>query len=65
MVKLCVGLGQEHPKGMLQLSDTEVVLAFWHNTDMMAMTHCLTAIKLWWGTPVMLNILPLKGRQVS
>ena len=28
MVKLCVGLGLEHPKGVLQLLDTEAVLAF-------------------------------------
>ena len=27
-VKLCVGLGQEHPAGVLQLSDTETVIAF-------------------------------------
>ena len=45
MAKLCVRLGQEHPKGVLQLVDTELDLAFWHNTDMMATTCCITAAK--------------------
>ena len=43
VVELCVGLDQEHPEGVLQLLDTEAVLAFWHNTNMMAIMHHLMA----------------------
>ena len=64
MVKLCVALGQEHPEAVLQILDTEAVLIFWHNTDMMDMIHCLTAAKVWQGESIVLHILPLKGRQV-
>ena len=28
VVKMCIGLGQEHPEGVLWLSDTQMVLAF-------------------------------------
>ena len=63
-VNLCVGLGQEHPEGVLQLSDTETVLAFWCNSNIMATIHCLIAATVWQGEPIMLHILPLKGRQV-
>ena len=42
MVKLCIRLGQEYSEGALQLWDTEVVLAFQHNTDMMDVMHCFT-----------------------
>ena len=45
MVRLCVGLVQEHPKGVLQLSDTETVLAFWCDSDMItAMCHLTVAM---------------------
>ena len=64
MVKLCIGLGQEHAEGVLQLSETEVVIAFQHLTDMIAMMHCLTAAMVWWGEPIMLCILLPKVRQV-
>ena len=58
MVELCAGLGQEHPEGELQPSDTETVLAFWHDSDMMAMTHHLNVAMVWQGKPIMLFILP-------
>ena len=64
VVKLWIGLGQEHPDGLLQLSDTEVVQAFQSDTNVMAVMCHLTAAKVWWGKWVMLHILPLKGRQV-
>ena len=64
VVEVCAGLGQENPKGVLQLLDTEAVLAFWCDTDMMAAMHNLMATKLWWGKPIILHILSLKGRLV-
>ena len=58
MVELCVILGQEHPQGVLQLLDTEVVLAFQCSTNMMAMMHHLPAAKVCWGEPIVVCILP-------
>ena len=43
--------------------DTETVLAFWSDSNMMAAMHCLTAAMVWHGEPIKLHILPLKGRQ--
>ena len=57
--------GPGAPWGVLQLFDTEAVLAFWQHTDMMATMHCLTAAKVWWGELAMPHIIPLKGGQVS
>ena len=64
MVKLCIGLGQEPPEGVLQLSNTEAVLAFQCYTNMMAALHHLTTVKVWQGKPIVLHILPLEARQV-
>ena len=64
MVKLCIGLGQEHPEGVLQPSDTEVVLTFQCDTDIMAVMCSLTAAMVWWGEPIMLHIPLPKVRQV-
>ena len=61
-VKLCVRLGQEHPDCVLQLLDTEAFLAFQHDTDMMPALCHLTAAKDCWGEPIVLHILPPKGR---
>ena len=59
-----IGLGQEHPDGVLQLSDTKAVLAFQHETNMIATMHYLTAAMVWWGEPIRFCILPTKGRHV-
>ena len=64
MVELCVGLGQEHPEGVLHLPDTKEVLAFQCNSNMMATMCCVTVTMVWQGEPVVLHILPLKGRQM-
>ena len=47
VVRLCIGLGQEHPEGVLKLSDTVTVLAFQCNTNIMAVMCYLTAAKVW------------------
>ena len=64
MVEFCVGLGQEHPEGVLQLSDTEAFLAFKCDSHMVSAMCNLTAAIVWQGKPIMLHILPPKGRQV-
>ena len=57
-VKLCVGLGQEHPEGVLQLLDTEIVLTFWFKPEMMAAMHHLALAVAWHGEPIKLCIWP-------
>ena len=57
-------LGKNHPEGLLEPLDTEAVLAFQCNTDMMAMMHSITTAMVWGGEPIVLCILPPKGRQV-
>ena len=64
MVKLCVGFGQEHPEGVLQLSDTETVLAFWCNSNMIATLHHLAASMVWCGNAIKLHIKSLMSMQV-
>ena len=61
VVTLCVGVGQEHPEGVLKLSDTKVVLRFICEPEMMAAMHCLNAATIWLGKPIILCSLPLKG----
>ena len=55
-VKLCMGFGQEHPEDVLQLSDTETVLAFQCDYNMMATMCHLTAAMVWHGEPVKLHV---------
>ena len=63
-VKLCIGLGQEHPGGVLQLSDTKTVLAFPSNSDIMAASCHLAVATVWHGNPIKLHIWPLMSMQV-
>ena len=65
VVVLCLGLVQEHPEGVLWLSDTKAVLPFQWNSDVMTTTHHLTVDTVWHGKPTKLHILPPKSRQVS
>ena len=37
IIKLCVGMGQVHPNGVLQLMATESVIAFHSSKEMLAM----------------------------
>ena len=62
IAELCVGLAQEHPRGVLWLFDTEAVLAFQCQSNMMAPKCHLTVAMIWWGKPIILHILPPKGR---
>ena len=64
-VMLCIGLGQEHPQGVLWLWDTKAVLAFWCNSNMLATMYHLTVAMVWHNKPIKLHILPLKSRQVK
>ena len=42
IVKLCIGLDQVYPEGVLWLLDTEMVLAFRSSFEMLATMHPLT-----------------------
>ena len=51
MIKLCIGLGQEHLEGVLWHSDTEAILTYLHEPNMIAVTHYLTVAMVWWVSP--------------
>ena len=61
VIELCMGLGQEHPEGVICLSDTEAVLVYQCEPNMLAMTCCLTAAMVWQGEHIRLCMLPPKG----
>ena len=63
-IELCIGLGQEHPEGVLQLSDTETFLAFLSDFNLMALLHCFAAAMGWCWKPVKLCIQPQTSMQV-
>ena len=64
-VTMCKGLGKEHPKGVLQLTDTETVLTFQCDSEMMATMHHLTVATVWHGDPIVLCIWPPNTKQVK
>ena len=47
MIELCIGLGQEHQEGVLQISGTKTILAFSSIPNMMAALQCFAAAKTW------------------
>ena len=65
MVELCIGIGQEHPEGVLKLLYSELVLGFKYKSDMMAAMCNLNLATIWQEEPVILHILPQEGRQVK
>ena len=46
-IEVCVGLGQEHPEGVLQISDTETVLAFSSCSCMLAALQHFAVAMTW------------------
>ena len=46
-IKLCIGLGQEHPEGVLQISDTETILVFSSGPSMMAASQHFAVATTW------------------
>ena len=64
MIELCIGFGQEYPAGVLQLSDTETVLAFLSDSNLMVTWHCFAVATVWHGKPVKLCIQSLMSAQV-
>ena len=56
VIKLCIGLGKEHPEGVLWLLDTETVLAFLSDSNMMATLHYFSAAMGWHSEPFKLHI---------
>ena len=57
-VKLCIGFGQEHTEGVLWFLDTEIVLTFWCDLEMMAKTCHLAVAVAWHSEPIKLHIWP-------
>ena len=58
VLMLWIGVGQEHPEGVVMLSSTEVILGFRCKSDMMATTYPLNVATVWWVESVTLHILP-------
>ena len=58
LIELCVGLGQEHLEGVLQLLDTEAVLALPSGSNMTATLHLFAMVSVWHVEPVNLCIWP-------
>ena len=64
MIELCVGFRQEHTEGVLQISDTETILAFSSSPSMMAALQCLAVAMTWCDEPFWLCIWPPMTIQV-
>ena len=64
MIKLCIGLVQEHPDGVLQILDAEMLLAFSSNPSMMAALQYFAMAMTWHDEPVQLHIWPPTTMQV-
>ena len=64
LFKLCIGLGQAHPEGVLWLLDTKTVLSFWSGSEMVAMTHLFTAAMAWHDKPINMCVCPPTAAQV-
>ena len=58
VIELCVGLGQEHLKGVLQASDTETIIAFPSSPSMTAALQPFVAAMTWHDEPIWLCIWP-------
>ena len=58
LVELCIGLGQAHPDGVLQISETKALLAFWCTTKMMAAMHPMGVAMELHDKPIRLCIHP-------
>ena len=62
-VELCMGWGQAHLEGELQISETEVVLAFWSTTELTATTCLLSVVIVWHNEPIKLHVHPPTNTQ--
>ena len=62
MVAMCEGLGQECPKGVLQLMEMETVLTFWSDSDMMTTMCWLAVATIWCSSPIVLHIQLLSAK---
>ena len=54
IVELCVKVGQVHPKGMLQLLVTELIILFCSSEEMLATAHMVTKAMAWCEEPIKL-----------
>ena len=64
IVKLCIGLGQAHPEGVLQLLDTKTVLTFKSSSEMIATTCLFMLAMVWHDEPIKICVCPPMGTQV-
>ena len=58
IVELCVEVGQAHTKGVLQLSVTELAIAFQSSEEMLATACVVTKATAWHDEPIKLCTCP-------
>ena len=56
VIELCIGLGQEHSKGVLRILDTKMVVAFSSSPNMMAASQHFAVATICCNEPVQFHI---------
>ena len=55
IIKLCVGMGQVHPNGVLQLMAMGLVIAVCFSEEMLATAHLIASATVWCDDPIRLH----------
>ena len=64
IVELCLGIGQVHPDGVLELLMTESVIAFHSSKEMLAVAHQMNMATVWFDDPIRLHTQPPTAVQI-
>ena len=64
IIELCVGMGQVHCNGILQLMATESVTAFHSSEEMLAVAHLIMSATVWHDDPIRLCTRPPTAAQI-
>ena len=65
IIELCVSVGWAHPKSVLWLLGTELVIMFWSSKEMLAVTHMVTKPMAWYEEPIQLCTSPPSTTHLS
>ena len=65
VIELYLDLGQAHPEGLLQISETKALLAFQSTTEMTAVMCLLGAAMAWHDEPIRLHICPPTSTHIT
>ena len=64
IVKLCVGMGQVHPDGIVWLTAMELVIAFHSSEEMLAAVCLITSAIVWHDYPIRVHTRPSTAAQI-